>query len=603
MKAIRWPGLLAFLVLFGGLIGGTLLFAESIVESMIETTLTDLNDAKVDVDSVSIQYSPLSLTVRDIQITDRAQPMQNAIQIGQARFAMSFGDLLLRKVIIDDMSLTGIQVNTPRKKSGAIKKAARTEEVEKDEKSMFDFEMPDIDLPDVKEILKNEPLTAEKLIDQLNKDFDNTRQQWSAIREDVVDPKRWNSYDRRYNKIKQQFRGDFSQKLAAIEDAKKLRDDLKREVERVRKARDTIRADSDRLEDEYKAAKAAPGKDIQAIKQKYRLDNLDASNITRMLFGGRAAEYLGIARTWYRRIKPYIESGEEEQKVVRLKGEDIAFREFNPKPGFYVGRAAIEAEVPRGQFVGSINDISSDQSVSRKPTRFLLSGKNMRHRDSEQLKGEFNYIEPGKGYMEINYAIKAYQLNDVNISKSKKLSLNLVSSIMDMNVTGRLQSGEIRGRSDTNFSQVQFQSATDSSGSLSRMLAGAFADVHRFKIDTIFRGDMKDIDIKMESDLDNQIGQQFKAQLDARKKQFEQDLRARIDEKLREPLAKLEAKKQKLDQLKADIDAKEKELETKLADLKNKIDQQKEIQKKKLDSKLDEKKDELKKKLLDKFKL
>ena len=603
MKAIRWPGLIAFIIIFGGLIGGTLLFAESIVESMIESTLTDMNEARVDVASVDIQYSPLSLTVRRIQITDRMQPMQNAVDIGEARFALSFGDLWLKKLIIDDMSLTGIRVNTPRKTSGAIKKPTRQKAPVEDSESLFDFDMPDMDLPNVKDILKSEPLTAEKLIDELNSDFDRSREQWSDMRNEIVDAQRWDQYDARYNRIRQQFKGDFSQQLAAIQEAKTLRDELKQEVERIRQARDTIRSDSRRLNDEFKAAKAAPKQDVERIKQKYRLDNLDAGNITQMLFGAQAAEYLDLARNWYGRIKPYIESDEEEQKVVRLKGENIAFREYNPKPGFYVGRAAVEAELPRGQFVGSITDISSDQSVSKKPTRFLLSGKNMRHRDSEQLSGEFNYIEKDSGYTQVDYQLRAYELNDFDISKSSKLSLNIATSLMDLSVSSRLQSGRISGRSDVDFRKVQFKSTTDSSGSLSRMLAAAFSDVHGFDIDATFRGNLRDMDIDMKSDLDNQIGQQFKAQINARKQQFERELRARIDEKLREPMAKLDTQKQRLDQIKADIDAKEQALRQKLADLESKIDQEKDIQKRKLDRKVDEKKDELKKKLLDKFKL
>ena len=99
MKIIRWPGLIAFILFFTLLIGGTLLFADTIVKSIIESTLTDMNEAKVDIASVQINYSPVSLSVNDIQITDPARPMVNSVQIGQARFAMSGGDLLLGKLI------------------------------------------------------------------------------------------------------------------------------------------------------------------------------------------------------------------------------------------------------------------------------------------------------------------------------------------------------------------------------------------------------------------------------------------------------------------------------------------------------------------------
>ncbi len=603
MKIIRWPGLIAFILIFALLVGGGVLFAESIVQSMIESTLTDINGAKVDIASVQINYSPVSLSVNDIQIADAARPMTNSIQIARARFAMSGGDLLLGKLIIDDMSLTGIRVDTPRKRSGALPKTKKTQAPVDDEKTLFDFDLPDIDLPDVGEALKQEPLKSEKLVDELNLDVDKTRQQWKATRDDIKDQKRWDSLKARYEKIRRDFKGDFAQKLDAIKDAKQLRDDLKKEMERIRNARRQFNTDSERLENAFKAVKAAPKQDIERIKQKYKLDNLNTGNIAELLFGAQAAEYLSLARTWYRRIKPYIESDEEEQEAVRFEGEDIVFREFNPKPGFYVRKVAIDAEIPRGRFAGSMTDLSSDQSVSKKPTRFKLAGQDMRHRDSEELSGEFNYVKKDRGYSQFEYRIKAYQLRDFDISKSKKLALNMSSGLMDLSLSSRIQSGRINGNTDIDFSKVNFKAGTRSSGAVTRMLATAFSDIHRFNIEATFGGNLKDLDMDLKSDLDNQIGHQFKAQIDARKRQFEQDLKARIDKKLREPLAELEQKKQKLDRIKAEVDDKERELKLQLADLDDKIKQEKEIQKQKLRDKKKQKKDELKQKLLKKLKL
>ncbi len=261
MKAIRWPGLIAFVVIVGGLIAGTVLFAGTITKSIMESAFTDLNNAKVDIDSVDITYSPLSMSVKNIQVTDPANPMMNSVQIGQARFAVSFGDLLFKKLIIDDMSLSDIQINTARRYSGALKKKDITDK-SKTSESLFDFDMPEIDFPDLDDIMAREKLTAESLIEDLNKDFDNTQDSWKKIKSDVVNEQRWNNHKTRYEKIKKDFKGNFAQKLAAIKEAKKLRDDLKQESRRIKEARKQFNADTDRLERKYKAAKAAPKKDI-----------------------------------------------------------------------------------------------------------------------------------------------------------------------------------------------------------------------------------------------------------------------------------------------------------------------------------------------------
>lgn len=606
MKIIRWPGLIAFLIITTALIAGTVLFAGSIIKSIAESTLTDMNKARVDIASVDINYSPLSLSVNDIQITDSTSPMINALQIGQAHFALSFSDLLLKKVIIDDMSLSNIRIDTPRKRSGAIETKTTKENVT-DNSPLIDISMPDMEMPKVDDVLKNTTLQSPQTIALLSQDLDKTHASWTQLSNDILNSKRWYSHEARYQKISTDFKGDYAQKIASIKEAKKLREDYAQEVTRIQNARKQINADSSRLDEEYKAARAAPGKDIDSIKQQYKLDDLSAGNITQLLFGQQAAEYLALARTWYLRLKPYLpvedKNAVKEKKMPRLKGEDITFREFNPKPDFYIRKAAIDAEVPRGKFAGEITEVSSSQSISGKPTKFLLKGQDMRHRDSEQLSGEFNYVNKSSGYSDFSYNIKAYQLKDVSISRSDKLSLKMSKSLMNFDLSTRLQSGQISGRSDILFNQVQFDSNTQSSGTLARMLATSFSDVHRFNINTQLKGDFKNMDMSLKSDLDKQIGAQFKTQMQQQKQKFEVELKSRIDETLREPMAKIEAKKQQLDSVKQQINDKEKELTQKLADLNSKIDQEKNLQNDKLQDKKDEKKESVKKGLLNKLKL
>ncbi len=268
-----------------------------------------------------------------------------------------------------------------------------------------------------------------------------------------------------------------------------------------------------------------------------------------------------IAQTWYSRVEPYITSDEPEEEVKRQHGEDITFREFDPKPDFYVRKASIDAQIPRGQFVGNITEISSDQSINKKPMRFKVAGENMRHRDREELSGEFNYINKAKGYSKVNYLIRQYQLDNFEVSKSKKLPVTIAKSLMNLDLSARLQDKQVTGNSDIRFKKVKFLTGDASSGSsFSKMLKSSFAGVDKFNINARFKGNKNDIDIDLKSDLDNQLGDQLKAQINKKKEQFEANLKSRIDDKLKEPLAKIEAKKKHLDQIKRELDTKEKEI-------------------------------------------
>ena len=110
MKIIRWGGFLSFLLITGLLAAGGLFFAESFTRNFLQSQLTELNGARANIDKVTIQYSPLAIDIRNIQITDPQQPMVNSLQIESARFNMSLGSLLLRKVPIDITFSSGDQI-------------------------------------------------------------------------------------------------------------------------------------------------------------------------------------------------------------------------------------------------------------------------------------------------------------------------------------------------------------------------------------------------------------------------------------------------------------------------------------------------------------
>ena len=610
MKIIRWGGFLSFFLISGLIAAGGIFFAESFVRDFLQSQLTDMNGARANIDKVDIHYSPFSLDIRNIQITDPQNPMTNSVQIENARFNMSLGNLFLKKVIINEMSISGIRIDTPRKTSGALKKKAEVKKAPGlDDAGEKLFEIPEIELPDIKELLQKEPLISDTAFKKLDQDIEATRDNWKSTSDKITDKARWDNYETRYKQIERNLKGNFQQKISAVQEAKTLKDDLEKEIEQISNARRQFNQDWDRLETEFKDAKAAPRQDIDRIKKKYSLDNLNAENISQLLFGPQAAEYMALARKWYQRLKPYIEDDEpREIPVERSKGRDIKFAERNPMPDFYVGKASIDAQLPRGEFVGSITHISSDQSINKQPMRMLLQGKNMKHRNSEEITAEFNYVNKNKGFSLFNYTLTGYQLNDFNISKQEKLSLSIDKALMDFKIQSRLEKGQLDGTSLTRFEQVNFSSNKSSTGkSMTAMIASSFADIKQFDINTRFKGSLHSLSFKIDSDLDNKLGAQMKTKLNQRKEQFETELKQRLQARIEEPLQRIEQKRQQLNALKSELDAKEQALKQRIDYLKEKIQGEAELKKQEAKSKIENKKkeelDKLKQKLKDKLKL
>ena len=591
MKAIRWGGLIAFVVLTAIVVAAAF-FSGAVLKPVLESKFTEMNGAKVDIDAVNISYSPFALEINDIQIADPSEPMINTAQIEQVRLLLSFGRMLMGQLVIDDASIIGVRVETPRDESGQIIETATQESSDAAEEEAS-FDVPGFDFPDIDELLAKNPLQSEILLDKLNKDLAEIDSQWKTTKDGLPDSAKMDSYENRFNQIKKDANGNTAQKLAAIKAAKALAREIKADADKVKKAKTQFSDDIKHVNKSIRDVKAAPAKDLKEIKSKYSLDGAGAENVSRMLFGDEVASYLAMARKWYARVKPYLSSddGEEEQVepvVERGKGVNVIFDEYDPKSDFYVAKASITADLPRGQFEGEINNISSDQSINKQPMRFKLQGVNMVGKESEILLGEFNYVNKSNSFTNINYALSKAQIDQLTISRSSQLPLDMKSALMTSKVDARLQNGVLKGVANNQFRQVNFDAGSSS------MFASAFEGVKAFDIDARFSGAIGDLSVKIDSDLDNQLGKQMKAQFSQKKKKFEADIKARIDEKIKEPMARIEEKKKKLDALKQRVDDAEKQLQQKLAALKDTISKAGE-QKKKAAT------DKLKNKLKDKF--
>lgn len=572
MKIIRWGGLGAFVVILIVLVGGVVLFAEPLLKSVLQSTLSGLNKAQVDIGEVEISYSPLEIKVINLKATDPDQPMFNMTDIAHVKVTLHAGDLFFSKLNIDDMSVSGVKFNTPRSRSGKIEDII-TESSEEDANSTFS--LPDISLPDIDDVLAKETLSSEKLIAALNTDLQNTQKNWQDISADINNQQRWDSYDARYNKILKDYKGNFKQKLEAAVEAKKLIKSLKSEVSGIKKAKSTFNTDLKRINKAFTAVKDSPSEDIKRIKEKYKLDQLDAGNITELLFGTKTAEWVRLAKKWVVQVQPYLEgeSGEVEGQVQPERGEgiDVTFKEYQPKPAFYIRKTSIDAQTERGRFSGLVSELSSDQTINKQPIKFKFSGVDLKHSDKEELSGQINYVDKTNGFSEFNYSVDKYHLDDYKISDSESLPLKIKNSLLDIKLNIGYQQAALKGKSRFDFNSVDFSLSETGAGTkkpFSDMLSSSLENVDAFYLNIDFKGSMDKPAFNISSDLDNRIGKQFKRNLNVRVKEFESGLKDKINIKIQQPLSELEDKRKQLDAVQSEIDSREAEINQKISALK-----------------------------------
>ena len=123
-KWFRWWGVGVFAVLVLVLAAGWLLLADRIVKSALESAGSRAIGARVDIRKADLSLFPAGLTLNGLQVTNPQQPMRNAVEASRIAMTLDAAMLLRRKILIEEMTVDGILLDTPRKRSGAIKKSS-----------------------------------------------------------------------------------------------------------------------------------------------------------------------------------------------------------------------------------------------------------------------------------------------------------------------------------------------------------------------------------------------------------------------------------------------------------------------------------------------
>jgi len=123
--------------------------------------------AKVDISSVELSLFPVSVAINKLKATDPDQPMQNIFESEQIKFSVDAESLLWKKIVIDELVLSGVKTATKRESSGALAGGRKsTQAVE----NVVDAVLPDMNSIDVNQLVAKADLVTVKRIASVDRD-------------------------------------------------------------------------------------------------------------------------------------------------------------------------------------------------------------------------------------------------------------------------------------------------------------------------------------------------------------------------------------------------------------------------------------------------
>jgi uncharacterized protein (TIGR03546 family) len=161
-KYIRKAGIVLAIIVVGAFFAAAHFLQDSTVRNYATQSLTRANGAEVDLENLAISILGGSVSAEDLQVTNAQEPMQNQVVVEKVAANASVYDLLLGKLIMENVEVSGMQFNQARQTAGKVLEVPAAEE------EPFDPNAYTIDANDVAKIEKYVK-DAKKLKEQLAK--------------------------------------------------------------------------------------------------------------------------------------------------------------------------------------------------------------------------------------------------------------------------------------------------------------------------------------------------------------------------------------------------------------------------------------------------
>lgn len=570
-KWIRWPGLLAFVglvVLFCLIV---FFFIDDFVKIRIEKGGTAIAKAKVELDDAHLSFFPLGLSLNRLQVTDRDEPMKNAVEIAEITFLIDPAKALKKKYYIEEMTVAGLQVNTPRERSGAIQvvsgdTAATSESKKQDEQetqtkqTKEKFELPSFDLPDVKDILKKEPLESLKVVDALRSEMKQEEEKWKKQIADLPNEKTFKAYETRIKKLKGVEKKGIGGILGGATTIISLQKEIKADLKKVREAKKMLTQDLNVIKDRAKALPKVPLQDIERLKEKYALSPKGLSNVSRMFFGDKIGHWTETAFRWHKKIAPHLsksgaeKKAEAEKKPARGEGIDIHFRPQHPLPNFHVKVTQVSAALEAGLFEGKVEDLTTQQDLTGVPMRLAFSGKALENFESLRFTGEVNRVNAAAPVDRFELSGKGYQVKALTLSKSARFPIVLENASADFETKATFRDPKMDATLSAQVKSVVIAAGKKGEDkALAKAMADALADVKGFALQAGMRGTLDAHDLDLSSDIDTVLKDALGKQVRAQAQIFEKRLNDEITKQVNKAIADLNGEFAGLDGLTGDL--------------------------------------------------
>ncbi|MBD2857400.1 TIGR03545 family protein [Spongiibacter sp. KMU-158] len=511
-------------------IASVILAIEPIAKWAIESEGSKAVGAKVNVDSVDIQFYPTHVALNNLTVANPKEPMNNLVESEKVSADVDIATLIKRQFVVDQVLLSGLQVNTARSTPGTLDGSMPPPKPVQEKPGL-----PSINLPNPKAMMDEEQAAIQAEIDEIQTGFKTIEGRWKGKEQELPKQAKLDEFKLRWEELKKK------STFERIAGTKQLRDDIKAELKKFDNWKSQLSTDIAEAKALSVRAAKLPGDQSQRIISKYGFDQ-GTEGFIKFLVGDEANALVQRGLTMYKETMGMLAAQESEPAPAEPEASSELPVKLLIREILIDGYQVIGGE--KLAYSGKVNDVTDQQAYWDKPITMALQG-GIQNQKQLLIDGIFDQrSEVMKSAF--NMGLKQLALAGVPLSQNPSLPLQLEKGVADIAANFKLDGDALSGKVSGLIQQASLlvtNLAADSTNTTLKRLAEALKGVNKLVMDLNVGGSVDDPIIGLKSNLDrilgDVLGEEFKGQL----KDAETKLKADLQSKYSKEIAQLESGK------------------------------------------------------------